>query len=161
MTWLYIYVVHSISFQTFFVQAFKIVVDSWKSTVIAIHLMRWLTNFYDFRFKWTVTAAIGIHPTKSCLSQLVNFQNVIWHFRKTICIKLCFKLGKKATEMYGMLQTAFGASSMNRASVFECHKRYKEGRESVKEDERCGRSKEVNRPDVTLHPHPHHIISVF
>ena len=33
-------------------------------------------------------------------------------------IKFCFKLGKNATEMYGMLQTAFGASCMNRASVF-------------------------------------------
>ena len=31
-------------------------------------------------------------------------------------IKLCFKLGKNATEMYGILQTDFGASSMNRAS---------------------------------------------
>ena len=38
-------------------------------------------------------------------------------------IKFCFKLGKNATEMYGMVQTAFGASSMNRASVFEWHKR--------------------------------------
>ena len=26
--------------------------------------MRWLTNFYYFRFKWTATAAIGIHPTR-------------------------------------------------------------------------------------------------
>ena len=34
--------------------------------------------------------------------------------------------------MYGMLQTAFGASCMNRASVFEWHKRFKEGRESVR-----------------------------
>ena len=35
-------------------------------------------------------------------------------------IKLCFKLGKNAaTETYGMLMTAFGASCMNRASVFE------------------------------------------
>ena len=34
-------------------------------------------------------------------------------------IKLCFKLGKNATETYGMLQTAFGASCMNWASVFE------------------------------------------
>ena len=33
---------------------------------------------------------------------------------------------------------------MNRASVFEWHKRFKEGRESVRNDERCGRSKEVN-----------------
>ena len=51
-------------------------------------------------------------------------------------IKLCFKLGKNATEMYGMLQTAFGASCMNRASVFEWHKRLKEGRESVRDDGR-------------------------
>ena len=63
-------------------------------------------------------------------------------------IKFCFKLGKNATETYGMLQTAFGASCMNWASVFEWHKRFKEGRESVRNDERCGKSKEVNTPEV-------------
>ena len=30
-----------------------------------------------------------------------------------------------------MLQTAFGASCINQASVFEWHKRFKEGRESL------------------------------
>ena len=39
-------------------------------------------------------------------------------------------------------------SSMNRASVFEWHKRFKEGRESVRDDEMCGRSKEVNTPEL-------------
>ena len=63
-------------------------------------------------------------------------------------IKFCFKLGKNATETYGMLQTAFQPSFMNRASVLEWHKRFKEGRESVRDDERCGRSKEVNRPEL-------------
>ena len=63
-------------------------------------------------------------------------------------IKLCFKLGKNdATETYGMLQTAFGASCMNPASVFEWHKRLKEDRESVRDDEWFGRSKEVNTPE--------------
>ena len=47
-------------------------------------------------------------------------------------IKFCFKFGKNATEMYGMLQTAFQPSCMNRASVFEWHKRFKEGRESMR-----------------------------
>ena len=47
-----------------------------------------------------------------------------------------------------MLQTAFGPSCMNRASVFEWYKRFKEGRESVSDDERCGKSKEVNRPEL-------------
>ncbi len=57
----------------------------------------------------------------------------------------CVKLAKNATETYGVLQTAFGASCMNRASVFEWHKRF---RETVRDDERCGRSKEVNTPNL-------------
>ena len=61
-------------------------------------------------------------------------------------IKFCFKLGKNASETYGMLQTAFGASWMNRASVFECRKRFKEGRD----DGRCGWSKEVNTPKLIV-----------
>ena len=64
--------------------------------------------------------------------------------KERYAIKFCFKLGKNATETYGMLQTA----CMNRASVFEWYKRFKEGRESVSDDERCGRSKEVNTPEL-------------
>ena len=56
-------------------------------------------------------------------------------------IKLCFKLGKNAKEMYEMLQTAFWPSCMNRAWVFEWLKRFKEGRESVRDDERYGRTR--------------------
>ena len=41
-----------------------------------------------------------------------------------------------------MPQTAF------RPSVFEWHKRFKEGRESVRDDERYGRSKAVNTPEL-------------
>ena len=63
-------------------------------------------------------------------------------------IKFCFKLGKNATETNGMLQTAFQPSCINRASVFEWHKRFKEGKESVRDDEMCGRSKEVNTPEL-------------
>ena len=62
-------------------------------------------------------------------------------------IKFCFKLGKNATETYGMLQTAFGASCMNRASVFQWHKRFKDAMESVRDDERCGRSNEIRTPE--------------
>ena len=39
---------------------------------------------------------------------------------------------------------------MNRASVFEWYKRFKEGRESVRDDERCGRSKEVKTPKLIV-----------
>ena len=37
---------------------------------------------------------------------------------------------------------------MNRAPVFEWHKRFKEGRESLRDGERCGRSNEVNKPEL-------------
>ena len=63
-------------------------------------------------------------------------------------IKFCFKLGKNATETYGILQTTFGTSCMYQASVFEQHRRFKEVRESMRDDERCGRSKEVNTPQL-------------
>ena len=63
-------------------------------------------------------------------------------------IQFCFKLRKNATETYGMLQTTFRPSCMNRVSVFEWHKRLKEGRESVRDDERSGRSKEANTPEL-------------
>ena len=56
-------------------------------------------------------------------------------------ITIYFKLGKNASETYGMLQAC-----MNPASVIKWHKRFKEGRKAVRDDERCGRSKEVIRP---------------
>ena len=53
-------------------------------------------------------------------------------------IKFCSKLGKNATETYGMLETAFRPSCMNRVSVFEWHKRFK----------RCRRNKEIRTPEL-------------
>ena len=37
---------------------------------------------------------------------------------------------------------------MNRASFFEWHKIFKEGTESMRDDKRCGKSKEVNTPEL-------------
>ena len=37
--YIYIYEVHTISFQTFFVQAFKIVVDTWKSIMLFLYIL--------------------------------------------------------------------------------------------------------------------------
>ena len=75
--------------------------------VIAIHLMRWLTNFYDFRFKWTATVAIGIHSTKAWLLQLVNCKNAIWHFWRMICNKILFitkgKMPQKCMKCFRLL----------------------------------------------------------
>ena len=68
--------------------------------------MRWLTNLYDFSFKWTATAAIGTHPTKAWFSLLVNFKNAIWTLEEWYAIKFCFKLGKipqKRMECFRLL----------------------------------------------------------
>ena len=63
-------------------------------------------------------------------------------------IKFCFELGKNDRETYGMLQTAFRPSCMNRASLFEWHKRFKEARESVRDDERREWSKEISTSEL-------------
>ena len=42
----------------------------------------------------------------------------------------------------------FRPSCMNWTSVFEWHNRFKEGRESVRENEKCRRSKEVRTPEL-------------
>ena len=68
--------------------------------------MKWLTNFYDFRFKWTATAGIGIHLAKTWLSQMVNFKNANWTLEERYAIKSCFKLWKmpqKRMECFRLL----------------------------------------------------------
>ena len=47
-----------------------------------------------------------------------------------------------------MLDTAYFFSCMNHASVFEWHMKFKEGRESVRDDARCEVRKEVNTPEL-------------
>ena len=146
------YVVPSITFQTFFVQAFKIVVGSWKFTMLLLYIL------------WDDWWIFMISDSNKQLQQELEY-NLLkpdchsWWISKMqsghedtleerYAIKFCFKLGKNATDMYEMLQTAFRPSCMNWASVFEWHKRFKKGRESVRDDERCGRIKEVNRPEL-------------
>ena len=144
---------HSISFQTFFVQAFKIVVDTWKFTMLLPYIL------------WDDWPIFMVSASNEQLQQQLEYTLLkpdchSWWISKMqsgredtleerSAIKFCFKLAKNdATETYGMLQTAFGASCMNRASVFEWHKRFKEGRDSVMDDERCARSKEVSTPEL-------------
>ena len=69
-------------------------------------------------------------------------------FDERYTLKFCFKLGKNTTETHGMLQTAFRRSCTNRASVFEWHKRFKDGRDSVRDNARCGRGKELNTSEL-------------
>ena len=144
--------VHSISFQIFLVLAFKIVVDSWEFSMLLLYIL------------WDDWPIFMISDSNEQLQQqleytLLNPDYHSWWISKMqsgredtleewYAIKFCFKLGKDATETFGMLQTSFRPPYMHQAWVFEWHKRFKESRQSVRDDERCGRSKEVNTPEL-------------
>ena len=131
---------------------FIIGVDSWKFTMLLLYIL------------WDDWPIFRISGSNQQLQQQLEYTLLkpdchSWWISKMqsgcedtlkeqYIIKFCFKLGKNATEMYGMLQTAFWPSCMNQTSVFEWHKRFKEGTESVRDYERCGRSKEVNTPEL-------------
>ena len=125
-------------FPDFFVQAFKIFIDSWKFSILLLYIL------WD---DWPIFMISGLNEQLQKQLEYTPLKPEChnWWISKIqsgredsleerYAIKLCFKLGKNATETHGMLQTAFGASCMNRASVFEWHKRFKEGRESVREE---------------------------
>ena len=54
-------------------------------------------------------------------------------------VKFCVKLGKSTTETFAMLNMAYGDVAMKQATCFRWHKRFKNGRLSVEDDERSGR----------------------
>ena len=118
-------------FPDFFVQAFKIVVDSWKFSMLLLYIL------------WDDWPIFMISGSNQRLQQQLEYTLIVTagEFQKMqsgcedtleerYAIKFCFKLGKNARETYGMLHTAFKASCMNQASVFEWHKKFKEGRET-------------------------------
>jgi len=55
------------------------------------------------------------------------------------CTKFCVKLGRNGVETFEMLRTAFGEQCLSCACIFELHKRFKEGRDSVDDNPRSGR----------------------
>ena len=136
-------------FPDFFLQAFKIVVDSWKFNMLLLYIL------------WDDWPIFMISASNEQLQQQLEYTLLKpdchgWWISKVqskcedtleeqYAIKFCFKLGKNARETYEMLQTAFQQSCMNRA--FEWHKRFKEASKSVRDDERCGRSQEVRTPE--------------
>ena len=139
------YVIPSISFQILFVQAFKIVLNSWKSSMLLLYTL------WD---DWPIFSISGsneqlqqeleytlLHP--DCHSRWISKMKSGREdtLEEQDAITFCFKLEKNTTGKYGMLQTAFRPSCMNRASVIERHKRFKEGREPVRDGESCGKSK--------------------
>ena len=142
-----------ISFQTFFVWSFKIVVDSWKFSMLLLYIL------------WDDWPTFMISGSNKQLQQQLEYTLLKpdyhrWWISKMqsgredtleeqYAIRFCLKLGKrpqKRMECFKLLLDR--PSCMNRAWVFEWHKRFKEGLESMRDDEGYGRSKEVNTPEI-------------
>ena len=103
----YIYGVHSIRFQTFFVQAFKIDIDSSKFSMLLLYIL------------WDDWPIFMISGSNEQLQQQLEYTLLkpdchSWWISKMqsghedtleewYAIKFCFKLGKNSTETYGML----------------------------------------------------------
>src|SRR5678816_1320308 len=54
-------------------------------------------------------------------------------------IKFCVKRSKSANETFAFLGEAYGDAALSRTMVFKWHKAFKENRENVEDDPRCGR----------------------
>ena len=143
---------YSISYQTFLYRHLKLSIDSWKFTMLLLYILRddWQIFMISVLNKQLQQQLEYTLLKPDCLSWWISKMQSGREdtLEERYAIKLCCKLGKNAAETYGRLQTAFRPSFMNGASVFEWYKRFKEGRESVRDDERYGRSKEVNTPEV-------------
>jgi hypothetical protein len=62
------------------------------------------------------------------------------------CIKFFFKLGNTVSETHGMLKEAFGYNALGQTPIYQWFKRFKNGRMSVDDEERSGRSSTGTRP---------------
>jgi hypothetical protein len=63
------------------------------------------------------------------------------NLEQQINIKFCVKTGKSASETLALLTVAYGEYAMMKLSVFEWHRRFKEGQEDVLDDPRSGQPK--------------------
>ena len=56
-----------------------------------------------------------------------------------VAIKFCCKVDFLAKKTVELIQKAYSDAALSRTTIFEWHKRFREGRESVKDDELSGR----------------------
>ncbi|KAG5316050.1 SETMR methyltransferase, partial [Pseudoatta argentina] len=54
-------------------------------------------------------------------------------------IKFNAKLGKSASETFRSMQQVYGSQCLGRTAIFEWHKRFLEGRETIEDDKKSGR----------------------
>ncbi|KAG5316692.1 SETMR methyltransferase, partial [Acromyrmex insinuator] len=63
-------------------------------------------------------------------------------------IKFNAKLGKSASETFRSMQQVYGSQCLSRTAVFEWHKRFLQGRETLEDDKKSGRPILVRTPEM-------------
>ncbi|EGI59503.1 FLJ37770-like protein [Acromyrmex echinatior] len=63
-------------------------------------------------------------------------------------IKFNAKLGKSASETFRSMQQVYDNQCLGRTAVFEWHKRFLEGRETLEDDKKSGRPILVRTPEM-------------
>ena len=63
-------------------------------------------------------------------------------------IKFHVKIGKIASETFRMMQQAYGDACLSRSNVFIWHKRFVDGRESLEDEIKEGRSIAFRKPEM-------------
>ena len=136
------YVVYSISFRTFFGQAFKIV-ETLENSVCYCYTSYKMTD----QFLWFQVQMNS--PTKAWLSQLVNFRNAIWtwgHFRRAICNK------KSALNLEEMPQKRMEFFKLLLDHLSWVERQFLSGtRDSRKAGSLCGMMRGVGRIRKSIH----------
>ena len=71
------------------------------------------------------------------------------NLEQRINIKFCVKIGKSVRETLALSTVTYGEYAVKKSSVFEWHRRFKEGREDVQDDPRSGQPKK-QRTDANV-----------
>ena len=65
-----------------------------------------------------------------------------------VAIKFCCKVDFSPIKTVELIQKAYADAELSRTTIFEWHKRFRESRESVKDDERSGRPTTSRTDDI-------------
>ena len=71
-----------------------------------------------------------------CVLSWAKMQRIL---EQRFVIKFCAKLGKSGSKTLWLLRTAYGDTVLSSAQVFRRHKAFKDGRESIEDEQRAGR----------------------
>jgi hypothetical protein len=84
-----------------------------------------------------VCGSCGADETCVFLRLVVKMSDWLLEYRTNI--KFCVKLGMNASDTFTILFEVCGGDAMKKSNGFEKHKRFKDGRGDVEDDERSGR----------------------